>query len=131
MESGIGSSRKAHQASAVQKNPLRAATAVLANIVELAVAEARLAAVSAFAMCFLVIVAAAATIIGWALVVVVGISLLADAGISWRLTAVIIAVLHGLGAYLCWEVSARLSRNLTLPALRRAALTGRHKAQGA
>jgi hypothetical protein len=101
--------------------PLGAARAVVESIVDLAAAEARLAAVSAFTMLFLVILAAAATIIAWALVIGVALSLLDSAGISWRLAAGIIAVMHGVAAYLCWEIAARLSRNLTLPALRRVA----------
>jgi hypothetical protein len=128
MQAGTGFA-SAGQAAAARKGPVRAAGDVLGTVVDLAVAEARLAAVSAFAMCFLVIVAAAATIIGWGLLVIVGISLLEDVGVSWRLAATVVAIVHGLGAYLCWEITARLSRNLTLPALRRAALPGRQKVQ--
>jgi MFS family permease len=90
-------------------------------MLDLAAAEARLAALSVFAMLFLVIIAAAATIIGWGLLVVLGISLLEDAGWSWRWSTFAIALLHGLVAFVLWEVAARLSRNLTLPGLRQTA----------
>lgn len=106
------------------KDVFRAAGRSIGGVVDLAATEARVAALSLFGMLFLVIFAAAAMIVGWGLLVVVAISLLDSAGIAWQWSAAVAALLHGLLAFACWEIAARLSRNLTLPVLRRVLVPG-------
>jgi hypothetical protein len=103
---------------------LRVAAQGADSVFGLIASEARLAVLSLSGMLFLVIFAAAVTIVGWGLLVVVAISALEGAGIRWELSAGVAALLHLLAAYVCWELVARLSRNLTLPVLRRVLVPG-------
>jgi hypothetical protein len=81
-------------------------------------AEARLAVLSMLGMLYLAIVAAAAAIVAWCLLMLLAIALLEDQGISWRWSAVVIIVLHAVAVLACGQIVARLSRNLTLPVVR-------------
>jgi hypothetical protein len=87
-------------------------------VFELAAAEARLAALSGLAMLMLVLVAAAALIVGWVLLVACLLYLIAGLGVSWLWPGLGFALAHALLAYYLWQVAVRLSRNLTLPELR-------------
>jgi len=87
-------------------------------VLELMAAESRLAVLSMFGMLYLTIIAAAAVVVGWSLFLLIAISLLAEQGIAWQWSAAVIVVLHFVAVLVCWEIAARLSRNLTLPALR-------------
>jgi hypothetical protein len=88
------------------------------HTVELAAKEAQLATLSALMMLMLVMIGAAAIVVGWALVVATAISALVTAGLSWQTAALIFAVVHGAVAAVCWRFVVQLSRNLTLPVLR-------------
>ncbi|HEX5049228.1 MAG TPA: hypothetical protein VFX89_19105 [Gammaproteobacteria bacterium] len=92
------------------------------DVVELAATEARLAALSGLAMLVLVMVAAAALVIGWGLLVACVLYLFWRAEVGWALPALVFALAHGALAYYLWQTTARLSRNLTLPVLRREVL---------
>ena len=97
---------------------LHAARARLRDVVELAAAEARLAALSGLAMLILVIIAAAALVVAWLLLVLSILYLLGLAGVDWWIAALLLAGAHAGLAYYLWQVAVRLSRNLTLPELR-------------
>jgi hypothetical protein len=88
------------------------------GIIELAAAEARLAALSGLAMLLLVMVAAAALVVGWVLLVVCLLYLISRLGIGWFWPGVGFALAHALLAFYLWQLAVRLSRNLTLPELR-------------
>jgi len=94
------------------------------DVVELAAAEARLAALSGLAMLVLVMVAAAALVVAWGLLVACTLYVFWKAEVGWVLPALVFAVGHAALAYYLWQMTARLSRNLTLPALRREVLQG-------
>jgi hypothetical protein len=87
-------------------------------IVELAAAEARLAALSGLAMVLLVIVAAAALVVAWVLLVACALYAFAQTSLGWPIPALCIAAAHAVLAYYLWQVTVRLSWNLTLPELR-------------
>jgi len=95
------------------------------GVVELAAAEARLAALSGLAMLVLVMVAAAALVVAWVLLVACVLYVFWRAQIGWAVPAIVFALGHAALAYYLWQTTARLSRNLTLPALRREVLHGR------
>jgi hypothetical protein len=97
---------------------LNAAKTRLRDVIELAAAEARLAALSGLAMLILVIIAAAALVVAWLLLVLSILYLLALAGVEWWVAALLLAGAHAGLAYYLWQVAVRLSRNLTLPELR-------------
>jgi hypothetical protein len=88
------------------------------GVVELAAAEARLAALSGLAMLLLVMVAAAALVVAWVLLVGCLLYLAARLGFGWFWPGVAFAVAHALLAFYLWQVAVRLSRNLTMPELR-------------
>jgi hypothetical protein len=96
----------------------QAARIRLSDIIELAAAETRLAALSGLAMLILVIVAAAALVVAWLLLVICALYLLSRADVGWLIPALVIAGAHAGLAYYLWQVAVRLSRNLTLPELR-------------
>jgi len=97
---------------------LDAAKTRLRDVIELAAAEARLAALSGLAMLILVIIAAAALVVAWLLLVLSVLYLLALAGVEWWIAALLLAGAHAGLAYYLWQIAVRLSRNLTLPELR-------------
>jgi hypothetical protein len=96
----------------------RAATKRVQTIVELAAAEARLAALSGLAMVLLAIVAAAALVVAWILLVACTLFAFAQTPLGWPIPALCIAAAHAVLAYYLWQVTVRLSWNLTLPELR-------------
>jgi hypothetical protein len=101
------------------------------DVVELAAAEARLAALSGLAMLLLVMIAAAALVVAWVLIVACILYLLARADIGWSIPALIIALAHAGLAYYLWQLTVRLSRNLTLPELRTTLVRQRNLPGGA
>jgi hypothetical protein len=92
------------------------------DVVDLAAAEARLAALSGLEMLVLVMVAAAALVVAWGLLVACVLYLFWQAEVGWVVPALVFAVGHAALAYYLWQMTVRLSRNLTLPALRREVL---------
>jgi hypothetical protein len=94
------------------------------DVVDLAAAEARLAALSGLEMLVLVMVAAAALVVAWGLLVACILYLFWQAEVGWVVPAVLFALAHAALAYYLWQMTVRLSRNLTLPALRREVLHG-------
>jgi hypothetical protein len=96
----------------------RAALQRVTDIVDLAAAESRLAALSGLAMIFFVIFAAAALVIAWVLLVGCVLFLFAQSRIGWPIPAFCFAVGHAALAYYLWQQTVRLSWNLTLPELR-------------
>lgn len=90
------------------------------HLVDLAAAEARLAAMSGLAMLLLVIVCAASLVVAWILIVASVLYLFSLSQIPWPYAAVGFAAAHGVFAFYCWRLTTRLSRNLTLPELRHA-----------
>jgi hypothetical protein len=71
-------------------------------------------------MLILVVLTACFVLVGWGLMVAAAVSLAANAGISWATIAFGASVLHLLAALLLFLWAMRLSRHLTLPALREA-----------
>ena len=94
------------------------------DVIELGAAEARLAALSGLAMLVLVMVAAAGLVVAWGLLVACALYLFWRAEVGWVVPALVFALGHAALAYYLWQMTARLSRNLTLPALRREVLHG-------
>jgi len=92
------------------------------DVIDLAAAEARLAALSGLAMLVLVMVAAAALVIGWGLLVACILYVFWRAHVGWAVPALVFALGHAALAYYLWQTTARLSRNLTMPVLRREVL---------
>jgi hypothetical protein len=105
-------------AGAASRDVLQAALRRGRDVVDLAVAETRLAALSVLAMVMLAIVAAAALVVAWGLVVACVLYLFAQSAIDWPLPAIAFAVAHTALAYYLWQAAVKLSRNLTLPELR-------------
>jgi hypothetical protein len=99
---------------------IEAARARILHLFDLAAAEARLAAMSSLTMLLLAIVAGAALIVAWTLLVAVAIYALASANVPWPAAAIGFAAAHVAVAYWLWRATVRLSRNLTLPELRTA-----------
>jgi hypothetical protein len=103
----------------------RAAAAIAAaqdgakHLLELAAAEARLAALSGVSMLLMIILAAGLSIVGWGFVAGVAAYLLVLLGLPWPAAGLVMAGAHAIAAYLLWRGVVKLSRNLTLPALRR------------
>lgn len=92
----------------------------LSHTVELAAAEFRYATVSALAMLMLVVLTGAAIVLSWGFALAALVALLAAAGYSWPAIALGLAGLHLVAALVCWQLAMRLSKNLSLPALRTA-----------
>lgn len=92
----------------------------VSHTVELAAVELQYASVSVLAMLMLIIVASATAVVSWGLVMAALLAVLAAAGYPWPAIAVGLAALHALVAFACWQLVMRLSRNLSLPALRAA-----------
>jgi hypothetical protein len=107
---------------------VRAATQRARDIVDLAAAEARLAALSGLAMLLLVMVAAAALVVAWVLLVACALYLFAQTSLGWPIPALLIAAVHAALAYYLWQVTVRLSWNLTLPELRTTLVTKAERA---
>lgn len=103
---------------------LRAARDQFRDTVELAAAEARLAAMTGLTMLVLVISATAFLLVGWGLLMVAVAHLALQAGLSWPQALLGLVVLHGLAAWLALHSAMRMTRQLTLPALRGALLGG-------
>jgi hypothetical protein len=97
---------------------VRAATQRIRDIIELTAAEARLAALSVLAMLLLVMIAAAALIVAWVLLVACALFLFAQTSLGWPIPALFFAAAHAALAYYLWQITVRLSWNLTLPELR-------------
>jgi hypothetical protein len=97
---------------------VRTAAQRIRDVVDLAAAEARLAALSGLAMLLLVMIAAAALVVAWVLIVAYVLYLFSLADIGWSIPALVIAFAHAGLAYYLWQLTVRLSRNLTLPELR-------------
>jgi hypothetical protein len=97
---------------------LRAAARRVRDLVELAEAETRLAALSGLTMILSVMIAAAALVIAWALLVVCILFVFSLTSFGWAIPALMIALGHAALAHYLWQYTVRLSRNLTLPELR-------------
>lgn len=96
---------------------------LMRDVVGLAAAELRLAALSGVTMLMLVIVAAALIVVAWTFVAAVAVYVLVGFGLPWPAAGLLIAAVHGIAAYLLWRTVVRLSRLLTLPELRRSMLS--------
>ena len=88
------------------------------DLVELAAAEMRLAALSSLTMLLCVMIAAAALVVAWGLLMACVLYVFWRSSIGWPIPAFGLAAGHALLAYYLWHVTVRLSRNLTLPELR-------------
>jgi len=108
----------------------RAAVQRAQDLVELAAAEVRLAALSSLTMLLCVMIAAAALVVAWGLLVACILYVFSRSPIGWPIPAFGLAVGHAAFAYYLWHVTVRLSRNLTLPELR-TTLRGRLEPQEA
>ena len=100
---------------------VRAAAQRVHDLLELAAAEMRLAALSGLTMLLFLMIASAALVIAWGLLVACGLYLFSRTPFGWPLPAFCIAIGHVFLAYYLWNVTVRLSENLTLPELRRTA----------
>jgi hypothetical protein len=107
---------------------VRAAAQRIRDIVELSAAEARLAALSGLAMLLFVMIAAAALIVAWGLLVACALYLFAQTSFGWTIPALLIAGAHAALAYYLWQMTVRLSWNLTLPELRNTLATKAERA---
>ena len=107
---------------------VRAASQRVQDFLDLAAAETRLAALSALTMLLSVMVAAAALVVAWGLLVACVLYVLSRSPLGWPIPAFIIALGHVALAYYLWQYTVRLSRNLTLPELR-TSLRGRLEPQ--
>jgi hypothetical protein len=97
---------------------VRAATQRVNDLVELTTAELRLAALSGLTMLLCVMIAAAALVVAWGLLVACALYLFSRSPLGWPIPAFGFAVAHAALAYSLWQFTVRLSRNLTLPELR-------------
>jgi uncharacterized membrane protein len=97
---------------------LRASLQRVQNLVELAEAETRLAALSGLTMILSVMIAAAALVIAWGLLVACVLFAFSRTALGWPIPAFIVALGHIALAHFLWQYTVRLSRNLTLPELR-------------
>lgn len=96
-----------------------AAEDAVRHLIELAAAEARLAALSGVSILLMAVLAAALSIVAWVFVAAVATWLLVALGLAWPAAGLVMAGLHVLAVYLLWRGIVRLSRNLTLPEVRR------------
>jgi len=108
----------------------RAAVRRVQDLVELAAAEMRLAALSSLTMLLCVMIAAAALVVAWGLLMACVLYVFWRSSIGWPIPAFGLALGHLAFAYYLWHVTVRLSRNLTLPELR-TTLRGRLEPQEA
>ena len=92
----------------------------LTHTVELAANEARLAAMTGVTMLVLALLTVAFALVGWGFLVAAIAQLGVQAGFSWAIVALGVSALHVLAAIGLWGWAMRLSRHLTLPALREA-----------
>jgi hypothetical protein len=97
---------------------LRTASQRIRDVVELAEAETRLAALSGLTMILSVMIAAVALVVAWALLVACILFVFARTSFGWPIPALMIALGHAALAHFLWQYTVRLSRNLTLPELR-------------
>lgn len=95
-----------------------AASQRVQDFLDLAAAESRLAALSALTMLLSVMVAAAALVVAWGLLVACVLYVLSRSPLGWPIPAFLIALGHVALAHFLWQYTVRLSRNLTLPELR-------------
>jgi hypothetical protein len=96
----------------------RAVVQRVRDLVELAAAEIRLAALSSLTMLLCVMIAAAALVVAWGLLVACILYVFSRSPVGWPIPALGFAVGNAAFAYYLWQVTVRLSRNLTLPELR-------------
>ena len=96
----------------------RAAVQRAQDLIELAAAEMRLAALSGLTMLLCVVIAAAALVVAWGLLVACVLYVFSRSPVGWPIPAFGFAVGHAALAYYLWHVTVRLSRSLTLPELR-------------
>jgi len=96
----------------------RAALQRVHHIAELAAAEVHLAALSGLTMLLCVMIAAAALVVAWGLLVACVLYLFSLSPVNWPLPALLLALGHAAFAYYLWQITVRLSGNLTLPELR-------------
>lgn len=101
----------------------RAAGDRLAHTVDLAASEARLAVMTAVTMLVLALLTVAFVLVGWGFLIAALGALGVRTGFSWTSVALTISAVHVGAAIGLWLWAMRLSRDLTLPVLRRA-LTG-------
>jgi hypothetical protein len=97
---------------------LRAASRRIRDLMELAEAETRLAALSGLTMILSVMIAAVALVVAWALLVACILFVFARTSLGWPIPALMLALGHAALAHFLWQYTVRLSRNLTLPELR-------------
>jgi hypothetical protein len=98
----------------------QAARARLGRTVDLAAAEAELAARAGAGILILAALAIVAVLTGWGFLVAALASLAVAAGLPWSAVAAGLSLLHFAIAAGLLKAAALLSRDLTLPALRRA-----------
>jgi hypothetical protein len=92
----------------------------IAHTLDLARVEVHYAVVSVLSMLFLIVIATAAVMVGWGLLLATALVALNASGVSWGVIAIVTAITHGVLAIACWQAILRLTRNLSLPALRAA-----------
>lgn len=117
-----------NESSSAESSSLGAAAAEVAGAIksrlghflELAAASSALAAMSGVSMLILAIVASVLLIVAWILLVSVVAYLLVLVGVPWVAAGLGLAVVHLLAAYYMYRKALKLSRDLTLPALRSA-----------
>ncbi|HEY8518612.1 MAG TPA: hypothetical protein VIN61_00920 [Gammaproteobacteria bacterium] len=107
---------------------LGAARDTVRHVAELAAAETRLAALSGAAILACALLAGAALILAWSLVLILVIDGLRRLGLPWQASAAALAVVHVLVAFALMRGAVGLSRNLGLPRLRRALLARSERA---
>ena len=97
---------------------VRAAAQRVQDFLDLAAAETRLAALSALTMLLSVMIAAAALVVAWGLLVACILFVFSRSPLGWPIPAFILALGHVALANYLWQYTVQLSRNLTLPELR-------------
>lgn len=115
-----GEAPAADSVTAAASELLQATVSRLRNTLELAAAEARLAAMSGLLMLVLVALTVCFVLVGWGLIVAALANLAVSAGLSWTVVAGAAGLAHLLAAGLLLSWALRLSRHLTLPTLRQA-----------
>jgi membrane protein implicated in regulation of membrane protease activity len=97
---------------------VRAVSQRVRDLFELAEAEARLAALSGLTMILCLMIAAAALVVAWGLLVACALFVLSRTPLGWPIPAFTVALGHVALAYFLWQYIVRLGRNLSLPELR-------------
>lgn len=100
------------------KGWLAATQSRAASVADLALAEAKLAAISVAMMAFFGALAAAFAAGAWALAVAAVIKLLGEQGISIWAALLSIALIHFVAAILLWRTARKLGTNLEFKATR-------------